>query len=70
MTTTSVRFPDVTVYANDPGLSTFGLLTLVVDGLRSAGYAESKINQFYSDAAACRDHADVLRLVRATVRTL
>jgi hypothetical protein len=69
MTTASVRFPDVTIYADDETLSTFGLLTRVVNGLKARGH-EDAIEQFYSDAAACTDHADVLRLVRATVRTI
>lgn len=69
MTTANVKYPDVTVHASDETLSTFGLLTLVVDGLRAAGH-EDAVEQFYVDAAACMDHGDVLRLVKATVKTI
>jgi hypothetical protein len=69
MTTTSVRFPDVTVPLTGEDQGTFRVLSRVVDALVSAGHSDA-VDAFYSDAAACTDHADVLRLVRATVRTI
>jgi hypothetical protein len=69
MTTASVKYPDVTVDLGGEPLTTFGLLIRVVDALREAG-REEDVEGFYSAAAACTDHDDVLRLVRATVRTI